>query len=234
MIFESLATFSSKLYFFTSFVNTTQGFPQPLTKEEEKECLEKMKQGDMRARDILINHNLRLVAHIVKKFNNTMEADDLISVGTIGLIKAVDSFDPNKGALLSTYASSCIQNEILMLLRSNKKHKDTVSLSAVCKGKEGDEETTLEGVVGVVLDDEIIDTVENNFMMDKVYKAMENCLSDVERAVIKYRFGLDNQKPLAQREVAAILGLSRSYISRIETTALKKLGKTMKDEEEKY
>lgn len=131
MIYESFAKFVSKICCFTSFVSTIQGFPKPLSKEEEAECIKKLQEGDEKARETLINHNLRLVAHIVKKYNNSLEADDLISVGTIGLIKAVDSFDNSKGVLLSTYASRCIENEILMLIRANKKHKDIVSLNAM-------------------------------------------------------------------------------------------------------
>ena len=131
MIYESFAKFVSKICCFTSFVSSIQGFPKPLTKEEELEYIEKLKQGDKDAREVLINHNLRLVAHIVKKYSNSLEADDLISVGTIGLIKAVDSFNGEKGVLLSTYASRCIENEILMLIRANKKHKDTISLNSM-------------------------------------------------------------------------------------------------------
>ena len=123
MIYESFAKFIGRICCFTSFVSTIQGFPKPLTKEEEIKWIEKLSQGDKEAREVLINHNLRLVAHIVKKYNNSLEADDLISAGTIGLIKAVDSFDGRKGVLLSTYASRCIENEILMLIRANKKYK---------------------------------------------------------------------------------------------------------------
>ena len=131
MIYESFSKFVGSICCFSSFVSSAQGFPKPLSKEEEAECIEKHMAGDTKAREKLINHNLRLVAHIVKKFNNSLEADDLISVGTIGLVKAIDSYKPIKGVLLSTYASRCIENEILMLIRSHKKHRDTISLNTV-------------------------------------------------------------------------------------------------------
>ena len=119
MIFENFVLFMNKILMFSSYINNAQGFPKPLTQEEEKECFEKFKKGDLQARDKLINHNLRLVAHIVKKYSGSGEADDLISVGSIGLIKAINSFEYGKGTQLSTYAARCIENEILMLLRFN-------------------------------------------------------------------------------------------------------------------
>ncbi|MBO7527856.1 MAG: sigma-70 family RNA polymerase sigma factor, partial [Clostridia bacterium] len=128
MIIENFMMFMNKILLFSSFINNAQGFAKPLTLDEEKELLEKYRAGDKSAKDILINHNLRLVAHIVKKYVGTSEADDLISVGTIGLIKAINTYEYNKGTQLSTYAARCIENEILMLLRVNKKHKNILSL----------------------------------------------------------------------------------------------------------
>lgn len=225
MIYESLAAFSSKLFFFTSFVRSAQGFPEPLTREEEMECVKRLEAGDKSARDTLINHNLRLVAHIVKKFKNSLEADDLISVGTIGLIKAVDSFHSDKGVQLSTYASRCIENEILMLIRANKKHKDVISINSVIHAKPDGEDLPLEDMMSIDINDDLLACVDNSFMLDKVKSVMQKKLSKMEYEVIKYRYGLEGNKALAQREVAEILGISRSYISRIEKTALGKLQK---------
>ncbi len=230
MIFESLSAFSSKLYFFTSFVNSAQGFPKPLSKEDEQKYLQLNAKGDKEARDILINHNLRLVAHIVKKYTNSLEADDLISVGAIGLIKAVDSFDASKGALLSTYAARCIENEILMLIRSNKRHKDVISLNSGCRCKNDEEELELEDIISVD-GDEIVDAVETNFMMDKVLALMKEHLTDIEQKVLIMRFGLLGHDQLPQREVAKKFGFSRSYISRIENKAIATLQKYIATQE---
>lgn len=231
MIYESLSAFTSRVYCFTSFVNTAQGFPQPLSREEEKKCFEAFKAGDKSARDKLINHNLRLVAHIVKKFQNSLEADDLISVGTIGLIKAVDTFDYGKGSQLSTYASRCIENEILMLIRSNKRHKDVISLSSTYKGKSEGDELTLEDILVGDDDETFIHEVETACVYDQVKEVMKSCLTDAELEIIKLRYGLDGHDAMTQKEVAEIFGYSRSYISRIETRALKTVGKVLKSQE---
>lgn len=231
MIYESFSMFASKIYCFTSFVNSAQGFPQPLSKEEEKECFAQMQKGDKTARDKLISHNLRLVAHIVKKFSNSLEADDLISVGTIGLIKAVDNFDYSKGAQLSTYASRCIENEILMLIRANKRHRDTISLSSPCRAKNDENDIELEEVLSISEDDEVLNEVERNCMMDSVNQMMNKYLSSMERDIIRKRYGLDGKDPMTQREIAAEYKLSRSYISRIETKALKVLQDKMVEQE---
>ena len=147
MIFESFVYFFSRISLFTNFINTVQGFPKPLTLEEEKAEFEKMKKGDMKARDKLISHNLRLVAHVVKRYTNSLEVDDLLSVGTIGLIKAIDTFDYDKKVQLSTYAARCINNEILMLIRANKKHKNVVSLNSLTSSNEEDNDLELEDVL---------------------------------------------------------------------------------------
>lgn len=220
MIFESFAYFFSRICVFTNFVNTAQGFPKPLTLEEEKEQFEKMKAGDKKAREVLISHNLRLVAHIVKKYTNSLEADDLLSVGTIGLIKAIDSFDYDKKVQLSTYAARCINNEILMLIRSNKKHKNVVSLNSLTSNNDEDKDLELKDVLASD-DEEIFLQVETKLMMQKIKNIIAKKLDEREQKVIKLRYGIDCDKALTQKEVADVLGISRSYISRIENKTLK-------------
>jgi RNA polymerase sporulation-specific sigma factor len=227
MIYESFAKFISKICCFTSFVSNIQGFPKPLTKEEELEWIEKLRNGDKDARNVLINHNLRLVAHIVKKYSNSLEADDLISVGTIGLIKAVDSFDGSKGFLLSTYASRCIENEILMLIRANKKHKDVVSLNTVLAPKVDSDEMELASLIPSEDEDDVFHQVETGYLMQEVLKEMDKSLSPMEQEIIKYRYGICGYDLKTQKEVADIFNISRSYISRIETRVLKVLQKRL-------
>ena len=231
MIYESFAKFIGRICCFTSFVSTIQGFPKPLTKDEELKWIEKLNKGDKEARDVLINHNLRLVAHIVKKYNNSLEADDLISVGTIGLIKAVDSFDENKGVLLSTYASRCIENEILMLIRSNKKHKDTISLNTVLSPKEDSDEMELANLIPAESEDEVFHQVEVECLMKDVIKNMEKSLTTMEQKIIKYRYGICGYELKTQKEVAKLFNISRSYISRIESKVIKILQKNFSKKE---
>lgn len=227
MIYESFAKFVSKICCFTSFVSSIQGFPKPLTKEEELEYIEKLKQGDKDAREVLINHNLRLVAHIVKKYSNSLEADDLISVGTIGLIKAVDSFNGEKGVLLSTYASRCIENEILMLIRANKKHKDTISLNFMLSPKPDSDEMELANLIPAQTEEDVFHQVETGCLMQDVEKAMEKYLSPMEQEIIKYRYGICGYEVKTQKEVADIFNISRSYISRIESKVIRILQKNL-------
>lgn len=227
MIYESFAKFVSKICCFTSFVSSIQGFPKPLTKEEELDYIEKLKQGDKDAREVLINHNLRLVAHIVKKYSNSLEADDLISVGTIGLIKAVDSFNGEKGVLLSTYASRCIENEILMLIRANKKHKDTISLNSMLSPKPDSDEMELANLIPAQTEEDVFHQVETGCLMQDVEKAMEKYLSPMEQEIIKYRYGICGYEVKTQKEVADIFNISRSYISRIESKVIRILQKNM-------
>ena len=233
MIYESLSKFMGKICCFTSFVSSIQGFPKPLSKEEEALCIEKLEKGDREARDMLINHNLRLVAHIVKKYNNSLEADDLISVGTIGLIKAVDSFDSKKGVLLSTYASRCIENEILMLIRSNKKHKDTISLNTLLLPKNDSDELELADLIPAESEDDVFAQVETNCLIKDIVREMDKHLTDMEKDIIKYRYGICGYPVKTQKEVAEIFGISRSYISRIENRILKMLQKNLQNEDEK-
>ena len=230
MIYESFAKFIGKICCFTSFISNAQGFPKPLSKDEEQEWVEKLQNGDKEARNVLINHNLRLVAHIVKKYSNSLEADDLISVGTIGLIKAVDSFDNSKGFLLSTYASRCIENEILMLIRANKKHKDTVSLNTILSPKVDSDEMELSNLIPSEEEDDVFHHIETECMIEEVLKEMNNSLTPMEQEIIKYRYGICGYDLLTQKEVADIFKISRSYISRIETRVLKTLQKKLMDE----
>ena len=219
MIFESFVYFFSRISLFTNYVNTVQGFPKPLSLEEERAEFEKMKKGDKKAREKLISHNLRLVAHVVKKYTNSLEVDDLLSVGTIGLIKAIDTFDYNKKVQLSTYAARCINNEILMLIRANKKHKNVVSLNSLTSNNEEDNDLELKDVIASD-EDELFIQVDNNLTMQKIRKIIDIYLDEREKTIIILRYGLNNQKALTQKEVADKLGISRSYISRIENKAL--------------
>lgn len=219
MIFESFVYFFSRINLFTNYINTVQGFPKTLTIEEEKLEFEKMKKGDKKAREKLISHNLRLVAHVVKKYTNSLEVDDLLSVGTIGLIKAIDTFNYDKNVQLSTYAARCINNEILMLIRANKKHKNVVSINSLTSSNEEDNDLELKDVLSSD-EDELFIQVDNNLTMQKIKKIIETKLDKREREIIILRYGLNNKKALTQKEVADKLGISRSYISRIENKAL--------------
>lgn len=219
MIIENFIIFMNKILLFSSFINNAQGFPQPLKEDEEKEYFLKFKNGDKEAKDILINHNLRLVAHIVKKYAGTSEADDLISVGTIGLIKAINTFEYGKGTQLSTYAARCIENEILMLLRVSKKHKNVMSLDeSLGEDKDGNDIELCDVIPSD--EEDILTTVENNVITSKINKIIDTKLDERESEIIKLRYGIGNKTALTQREVATKLGISRSYISRLETKAI--------------
>jgi len=218
----------NKILLFSSYINTASGFPKPLTLEEEKRYFAKFKNGDKKAKDILINHNLRLVAHIVKKYSGAGEADDLLSVGSIGLIKAINSFEYEKGTQLSTYAARCIENEILMLLRVNKKHKNIVSLQETIGDESGEGDVELMNVIPS-MDEDLFTVVEDNIFSQKILAIVNNKLPTREAEIIKMRYGLENQRPLTQREVAVKLGISRSYISRLETKALDTIKKEVEN-----
>ena len=219
MIFENFMLFMNKILLFSSYINTASGFPKPLSAEEEKEYFQKFKAGDQKAKDILINHNLRLVAHIVKKYSGAGEADDLLSVGSIGLIKAINSFEYGKGTQLSTYAARCIENEILMLLRVSKKHKNVISLQETLGEDNSDNDVELMNMIPSQ-DEDLYTNVENTILCEKVIKIVATKLPPREAEIISIRYGLGKQPPLTQREVAKKLGISRSYISRLETKAL--------------
>ena len=209
----------SNLLFFVLHVTGNGSFPKPLTAQEEREYLERWKNGDRDARSKLIEHNLRLVAHIIKKYySNANDQDDLISIGTIGLIKAIDSFDSDKGIRLSSYAARCIENEVLMFFRSGKKSSQDVSINEpIDTDKDGN---TLTLIDIMATEDNIIDNLDCKIKSEQLKKYIAEVLSPRERTIIELRYGLDGRPPLTQREVASSLGISRSYVSRIEKKAL--------------
>jgi len=213
--------------FLTAYITGSSSFPQPLSEEDEKSYLAKLKDGDLLAKGILVERNLRLVAHIVKKYSYPgKDVDDLISIGTVGLIKAIDSFDTNKGTRLATYAARCIENEILMLIRNNKKTKGEVYLQdPIGIDKEGNEISLMDVLSSD--EDSIIDIVESKIQIKKLYSMINVALMDREKMIIQMRYGLLDGNPRTQREIAVILGISRSYVSRIEKRALKKLNKEL-------
>ncbi|WP_175990960.1 RNA polymerase sporulation sigma factor SigK [Bacillus sp. Marseille-Q1617] len=220
-VLTALGYFFKELIFLVSYVKNN-AFPQPLSAADEKKYLRKMADGDDHARNLLIEHNLRLVAHIVKKFENTGEdPEDLISIGTIGLIKAIESYSEGKGTKLATYAARCIENEILMHLRALKKTKKDVSLhDPIGQDKEGNEISLIDILKSET--DDVIDTIQLSMELEKVRKYI--CVLDErEKEVIVGRFGLDMKEEKTQREIAKELGISRSYVSRIEKRALMKM-----------
>jgi len=220
MIFENFITFLSKVLFFSGLVNDKNSFPKPLSKSEELLYFQKFWAGDMQAKDVLIRHNLRLVAHVVKKYNGAAEADDLISCGTIGLIKAINSFKADKGTQISTYASRCIENEVLMFLRVSKKHQQVGSLNESLGDDHDGNEICLVDIITEDREQSDIDVAIHRQLMQKLIAAMRERLSEREFKIISLRYGLDNHVALPQREVAKQLNISRSYISRIEKHAL--------------
>lgn len=204
-------------------------FPEPLTPEEERKCLIQMSKGDEDARNVLIERNLRLVAHVAKKYSTSkVEQDDLISIGTIGLIKGINSFNIEKGARLSTYVSRCIDNEILMHLRATKKLGAEVYLNEPIGKDKDDNVVTLQEVLE---NDErnIEDEVDIKMKVKLLYEKMKNLLKDREKTILELHFGLDGNKPKTQNEIARTMGISRSYVSRIETKALEKLAREIKE-----
>lgn len=215
--------------FAVGYISGSNLFPEPLTAQEEKIYLEQLKSGDEEARNILIERNLRLVAHVVKKYANTkVEQDDLISIGTIGLIKGINSFNVEKGSKLSTYVSRCIDNEILMYLRSTKKLNAEVYLNEPIGKDKDDNVVTLQEVLENN-DRNIEEEVDLKMKIKKLYKKMGEVLKDREKTIIELRFGLDGRKPKTQHEIADMMGISRSYVSRIETKAIGKLGKEFQE-----
>ena len=218
-----IEAFFSSVVFLISYISGNNVFPQPLSEEEEAECIEKMKNGDMDARNKLIEHNLRLVAHIVKKYQNSeYEMEDLLSVGTIGLIKAVNTFNMEKGSRLATYAAKCVENEILMLFRAGKKFSKEVSIYDPI-GTDKDGETVSLMDVLEVQDRDVIEQIINKQDVKRLYEAYERNLKETEKTVIRMRSGLFGEKEYSQREDAQALGISRSYVSRIEKKAVEKL-----------
>ncbi len=203
-------------------MENSNSFPHPLSSEKEKEYLRKFKDGDMDARDVLIRHNLRLVVYISKKYTNYPDQDELISVGTLGLIKAINTFEEGKGTQLATYASRCIENEILMALRGYKKQQGNISLyENIGRDKDGNEMMLIDMLS---IDEETVySQLESQMLKSSLLKIIDNYLNERERLIIKHRFGLKDGNILTQQEVSNILGISRSYVSRIEKGALFKL-----------
>lgn len=219
MIIESFMSFMNKIMLFSAYVNSASNFPKPLSQEDEQKYFNQFWAGDKKAKEILISHNLRLVAHIVKKYTSSGEADDLISVGSIGLIKAINTFKYGKNTQFSTYAARCIENEILMLLRVNKKHQQVVSLNeSLGKDKDGNEIC----VVDVLPDSEenVLETVENNILSEKLLSIIKKVLSEREYKIVCMRYGIGSTPAYTQREIAKKLNISRSYISRLEKKAI--------------
>ena len=211
----------SSIFYFMLYIRLQGSFEKPMSSTEEKACLEQMAAGDAQARDKLISRNLRLIAHVLKKFNASESVqDDLLSIGTIGLIKAVDSYSLEKGSKFSTYAARCIENEILMYFRSQKKSAGDKSINDVIDtDKEGNELTLVDIIVG---EDNIAENLEKKVNIEKMIHLLKG-LEERERQVLILRYGLDNMPPRSQQETADRLGISRSYISRIEKKAIEKL-----------
>lgn len=230
MFLEWLWTILGKIVFFTGSLAGKNSFPKPLSKEDEEKYVEMVLQGDKEAKDILIKHNMRLVAHIVKKYSGAAETDDLLSVGSIGLIKAISTYKPSKGTTLATYTSRCIENEILMLLRANKKHKNNLSLSdPVGVDKDGNELMLIDLLFEK--EDCVFGEVERTIQREKLLSQIRKALSEREFTVICLRYALKGGVPLPQREVANVLKISRSYISRIEKRAIERLRYALKIED---
>ena len=223
MIAATWLILSSLLY---SLQLSTGSFPRPLTAEEERHYLELSAQGDLEARNVLIERNLRLVAHIMKKYYaQTSDQEDLISIGTIGLIKGITTFDPSKGARLATYAARCVENEILMHFRAQRKSSQDVSLSDYIETGTDGAALSLMDVVSE--EEELLERVSSRETVRNLCRAVDSCLTEQERQVIILRYGLQGRPPHRQREVAQITGISRSYVSRIEKRALQKLRRAL-------
>lgn len=219
----------SQVMFGVGYIKSNNLFPEPLTSEEEKIYLEKMKQGDEEARNILIERNLRLVAHIAKKYTSTnIEQDDLISIGSIGLIKGINSFDTSKSIKLATYVAKCIENEILMYLRANKKRAYDIYLNEPIGKDKDDNEVTLQEVLENS-ERNVEDEVDLKFKIKNLYEQMKKILKDREKIIIELRFGLNGKNPKTQKEIAKMMNISRSYVSRIESKAIGKLAKEIKE-----
>lgn len=227
MFLEGLFFLLSKITFFTGSIFGGSSFPKPLSVEDEKECIEKMLLGDKTAKEKLINHNMRLVAHIVKKYSGSAETDDLISVGSIGLIKAINTYNPSKNTGLATYTSKCIENEILMLLRANRKFKNDVSLSdPIGSDKDGNEISFIDLLCQK--EDDVFSQVDKSIENQKLLAFLKQTLTNREFTIICLRYGLKCKRTYAQREVAKFLKISRSYVSRIEKKAIEKLKDVIK------
>jgi len=222
MFLKLLMEIASSIYYFALHVTGAGSFPPPLSAEREAELLQKSRAGDDNAKNELIEHNLRLVAHIVKKYYNSgADQDDMISIGTIGLIKAVSTFNSDKGIRLATYAARCIENEILMYFRNMKKTSQDVFISdPIDTDKDGNALTLID-----VIADDIAEEIDTKIKLEKLRVILSGCLEEREKQIIEMRYGINGREELTQREIAKKLNISRSYVSRIEKSALEKLRK---------
>lgn len=227
-MFSAIISFlSANFLYFILHINNTSSFPKPLNSKEEAQALKRMKEEDPDARALLIERNLRLVSHIVKKYySKTNDTDDLISIGTIGLIKAIDSFNPEKNIRLATYAARCIENEILMHFRNIRKNSGDVYLGDSIEVDKDGNPLTIQDTISDNRD--LAEDLETKVKWEKVSKIIENMEDEREKEIIILRYGLDNKKPLTQREVAQQLNISRSYVSRIEKKVLNDIKKAVK------
>jgi len=225
-MFNLLLNFINELIFYAGYVGNGNAFPKQLSKDDEDKYIEAYQNGDRSAKNILIEHNLRLVAHIAKKYGNEGNMDDLISVGIIGLIKGINTFSPDKNPRLVTYVSRCVENEILMLLRTSKKTANEVSLDEPIGTDKDGNNMTFSDILPADTQD-IVDDISLKVNVKKLYSVMSKVLNRNELNIICWRYGINNKKRKTQREIATLLGISRSYVSRIEKKALKKLEKAM-------
>lgn len=227
-MFLTIFAFLTRIFHLILGINTPQNFPPPLPAKEEHEYFLRAEQGDEDARQKLILHNLRLVAHIVRKYYSTARnPEDLVSIGTIGLVKAVDTFCIKNGARFATYASKCIQNEILMHFRSQKKLSAEVSINETIDiDRDGNPLTYIDVISS---DEDIAEEIDKKILTDKMLRYLDTRLSSREKQIIKMRYGIGDHDPMPQREVAAALGISRSYVSRIEKNALSILKEALKN-----
>ena len=228
MFFSFLLEMISKFFGLFGYISNDRLYPEPLSKTEEEYYLKKYFEGDKEARKLLIEHNLRLVVHIAKKYTeNEQELEDYTSIGTIGLIKAIDSFKENKGFKISTYASKCIENEILMYLRSSKKQKAEVSMNQVIgTDKDGNDMEIIDTLV--LKEKDTVDNIHDKTVLKQVINFLNEKLTKREKYIMNRRYGLDGKKPQTQQELADKLGISRSYVSRIETKVQRMLSKNIK------
>lgn len=222
MLSAAIMLFLQSIYFTLRVSGTGTSFPKPLSEKEEQECLEKYANGDNAAKNKLIEHNLRLVAHIVKKYYaSSMDTDDLISIGTIGLIKAISSFNASRGARLATYAARCVENEILMHFRTLRRQVAETSLSEPLDSDSEGNDLSFIDIIST--DDCILDKIDEEDTRTRLNAIIEKKLNKREKMIIRKRYGLDDNMPVTQREIAQTCGISRSYVSRIEKKALEKL-----------
>lgn len=228
MLFQILSAIGTNMLYLILHIEGAGSFPKPLSAADEREALEKMSKGDKAAREKLIEHNLRLVAHIIKKYySNYSDQDDLISIGTIGLIKGINTFDYTKGTRLATYAARCVENEILMYFRNQKKSAQDISMSEPIDTDSEGNPLTLSDII--YTDDTIADDIDMNMKIEKLRKLVFSMKNDREREIIIGRYGLLGKPPLTQREIAKDMNISRSYVSRIEKKTLGDLRKKLND-----